>query len=749
MKLLFWIEPLVEMGRPVWKSAWVSEFAAGMIETLESTRPSSPDSFLVAAGATVLESLAPPVGASCVAFEERELRGGLESMSNLEITSGWYLGSFDQQQLETTAAVVRHRLGDFVPDVIVTHSPAPYLRRAFPDALILHREYGPFSRKPFTKTWYLDPCGMYRQGFAQRFATQIADLPAPTEEQCHALEDFRARCLELLGRRNPFRWWIHQQRRRFRHLVLLPLQFFGYYAIDANCPWRDPWEQLEAVLASVPREIGVVVTTHPEYNLLDDELVACLRRRHPHFLFHEHFENTYACSHFLLPEVDALLTVSSALGWQALVWKIPLVALGPCYRPLARGGLEDLERILGEPREEDETWPRWLLGHYAIPAAYLHDGRWLRAFLERSRSRWVAGPPEPTFFEPIAPLEEILAHHLSQLDSSVPHPGSSPSRDRLLERCARFSAQQALAPSAEGAIEYSVEEILAGCLAPARGGRWEEALARLDQARGHLERMLEWIGANRALVEQASAADAAGQAAGKWLDQADALDDPALAAQIAEKVLSLPALTGVVRARGERLLSRLARRSGRLGAAVDHGLRALAADPFQDGGQELLDGLLDAPEVLAAGRRAAEDLGLGEYFCLHLALAPPAGDQRWPGWEQLWAGLAPPLVYLGAAEDAPASGEARVLEAPSGELTAALLERALLVFVEDPASAVVCAAAGSSGVFLAREGWARLVDSSVVECLSGPWGRLRELAAADVLGRLDERLPGLVNPEPV
>ncbi|MDQ7087773.1 MAG: hypothetical protein Q9Q13_07935 [Acidobacteriota bacterium] len=747
MKLLFWIEPLVEMGRPLWKSAWITEFAAGMAQALGRSGSSGSDEIVVAAGAHLLEAVEVPAGTRAVAFEERDMRSGLERLDALEITSGWYLGAFDEGQLDLSADVVRDRLGGFEPEVVITQSPAPYLGRAFPRALILHREYGPFSRKPFTKTWYLDPAGMYRQGFPQRFAGEIAGQPAPTEEERASLEAFRRGCFDLLARRNPFRWWLQRQRDRFQHLVLLPLQFFGYYAIDANCPWTTPWHQIVDILERVPREIGVVVTTHPEYNLLDDETVACLRRRYPHFLFHEYFENTYACSQYLLPETDALLTVSSALGWQALVWKIPLIALGPCYQALARGGLDDLESILASPVDPGECWPRWLLGHYAIPEAYFHDGAWLRGFLERSRARHRQDALTATFFDPIAPLQEILEHHLAQLDTTIPHPGYAPSRDRLLERYARLRALHADPPPNRVAIEHAVEETLASALTWARSGRWTRASDSLAGSRSHLQRMLQWVEANLALVGQASAAQPAAEAVEQWLEQAESLEDPAAAAQIVGKVLSLPSLGGTWRARGERLLSRLNRRAGRFADSLDHLLRALAADPFQEVAEEAIAELLVHPQVQARGRMALHDLGLDEPFCLHLALAPPPADQRWPGWAEALGRVEALVLYAGPAAAASAVEGLRVLDSPGGALTAALLERALVVFVEDPASAGVCRAAGAPALFLVREGWDRGAGRSCsVESLTGPWGRLRDLEPVDLLQRVEERLPGLTRP---
>ena len=59
-----------------------------------------------------------------------------------------------------------------------------------------------------------------------------------------------------------------EYRRQFRKILLLPLQFSGFSNIDAEIGFRSQMDVLMYVMDYVPDDIGVIVTCHPDYNIL-------------------------------------------------------------------------------------------------------------------------------------------------------------------------------------------------------------------------------------------------------------------------------------------------------------------------------------------------------------------------------------------------------------------------------------------------------------------------------------------------
>ena len=100
------------------------------------------------------------------------------------------------------------------------------------------------------------------------------------------------------------------------------------YPIDCFCSFESQFEFLQYVLSKVPEDIGVIVTSHPFYPQLTEGWVKYFSNKYPNFIFDIIFQKYWSASQFLLNDVDAVITVSSSVGLQALLWEKPLVVIG-------------------------------------------------------------------------------------------------------------------------------------------------------------------------------------------------------------------------------------------------------------------------------------------------------------------------------------------------------------------------------------------------------------------------------------
>jgi len=82
------------------------------------------------------------------------------------------------------------------------------------------------------------------------------------------------------------------------------------------------------VLSSVPHSIGVVFSPHPDYPALTRDIVSYLRVTYPHFVYSHELETIRSASQYLIGHVDAVASVSSMVGLQALIWKKKIISLG-------------------------------------------------------------------------------------------------------------------------------------------------------------------------------------------------------------------------------------------------------------------------------------------------------------------------------------------------------------------------------------------------------------------------------------
>lgn len=384
MRVLFYVEPLVERENPVWKKGWVEHFvkeissaliAEGVIEeNIACIVPSALDDIAC--------SILP--NSYVVTIDQTELIPRFGS-SALAVASGWYLNSAGSLAIANMAELVRTRLGDFVPSLCLTFSPAPFLKLAWPEVKVLHMEYGFISRSPFPETMYFDPRGMFAESILAKYKDELQSW-YPPDEAVALLTDLRHKFQASKDNtENPVASLVSQAVKPFESAVLLALQFSNFYAYDANARFTDQYDLLVHTLDSLPSNVAVVVCEHPEHPVLKPETVEYLNRKYPNFVWHPMFRQVYGVSHYLMPFVQGCITVSSSVGLQALLWKKHLAIVGEGHL----GGIADTQDVRALPTFLNTPWNEnrdrllcWLLSNYYLPFRYLLDSGQLREYLQ-------------------------------------------------------------------------------------------------------------------------------------------------------------------------------------------------------------------------------------------------------------------------------------------------------------------------------------------------------------------------------
>jgi hypothetical protein len=384
MHVLFYVEPLVERENPVWKKGWVEHFVKEIASALVAEGQEESDIACIVP--TALGGIAQSVlrNSHVVSIDQCELIPRFGS-SALAVASGWYLKTASSEALSGMADLVRERLGNFSPTLCVTFSPAPFLKRAWPDASVLHLEYGFISRPPFPETVYFDPRGMFADCVFAVYKDDIASWDPP-EEATALLADLRQRFMASkdVGD-NPLARFAGRAIEPFESAVLLALQFSNFYAYDANARFADQYDLLIHTLDAMPSTVAVVVCEHPEHLVLRPETVEYLSSHYSNFIWHPLFRQVYGASHYLMPFVQGVITVSSSVGLQALLWKKRLAIVGEGHLATVADtvDLKELPKLLGTTRSErDDRLLCWLLSNQHLPFRYLLSSGRLRKYLQ-------------------------------------------------------------------------------------------------------------------------------------------------------------------------------------------------------------------------------------------------------------------------------------------------------------------------------------------------------------------------------
>jgi FMN phosphatase YigB (HAD superfamily) len=240
----------------------------------------------------------------------------------------------DAEKMQELVDIVKTAAGDFIPDVILMHeSHAPYLDLAWPESMTLHGMFGVTHRAPFPRTNFKDPHGLYSKSSLNVFYKDIIDSVDVDEEDRALIGKIRSWYAAQILPHDPV--WRHVEliRHKFDKLVLLPLQVDNYFAFNGCSAYKNQLDFLQDVFAKLPRNWGVIVTTHGEYaSSLDKYLQNNLRKEHQNYVFFDELLRVPTLSSCLLAHVDCVVSVSSSIALQAaVIYDIPVIAAGKSH----------------------------------------------------------------------------------------------------------------------------------------------------------------------------------------------------------------------------------------------------------------------------------------------------------------------------------------------------------------------------------------------------------------------------------
>ena len=411
MNILFYIEPLIEQDKPYWKEGWANYVSWNIIKTLREMKENY--EFSLITNEAIAQTIDSDKNIVVHALSQQELLKPFDT-NYLTATTAWHTNSYTQEQLAYYKELMSRKLEAYIPDVVITFSPVPFLASLYPNALVLHHEFSIFSRLPYPMSWFLDPIGMHSSSYFDKFKAEIEKLHL-SSEQIQLLGNFKQLCQQTLKKKSPFESIFIQKREQFEHLVLLPLQFSRYYLFDDLVPFKSQYEYCVYVLDNVPTNIGVVVNMHPEYPVLSEDAIKFLQWKYPHFISLQEFNTIYASGQFILPFVDGVITVSSSLALQALLFDKKVITLGKkCFHYLADSiNLDNIEKTLSLPVKNKDAILYYILTRYVITPKYLHDPIWLNKFLNKSLDKFRGNGIDFDFYDAIDSDENIFENLFS------------------------------------------------------------------------------------------------------------------------------------------------------------------------------------------------------------------------------------------------------------------------------------------------------------------------------------------------
>jgi hypothetical protein len=410
MRILFWLEPHLELLRPGVMKTWLGWFEH-IADSLRKAS-SSVDYRILCLDSPAAGSRAHTLGERLILLSQAELLAQWRVENNAFIELEHDRVPVDVcTQLVTT---LYDKIGDFEPDFIFLLNQQSWLRRGFPSALFVNIELNWTSRPPFPLSWQLDIVGGGKgRVLAECYDRALESLTSDVEV-AQFVDPVRATARERLASEAAKRF-IESLRKSYSKVTLFPVAAFDHS--DGRTPF---FAVLDKFLGEQRGDNALILTQHPMWQLLSAEQLAYLIQKYPFLKDGEAFGGQH-----LLPWSDFVVGDFSTLATQALFFDCQVVSIRQELKncPVNTLQLNPLVDILSsiESRQQRDRLLYWLLKHYTVPEAKIFDGTWLLSFLRRALGAVQNGQPWTAYQESVATKEDWAeAKWRLLLESSAP-----------------------------------------------------------------------------------------------------------------------------------------------------------------------------------------------------------------------------------------------------------------------------------------------------------------------------------------
>lgn len=321
---------------------------------------------------------------------------------------------------------LREAVGGFRPDVVLVYEgSAASARAAFPGAFVINEMLGLTSRDPLPESVFLDPFGLYGYSVLNSHAKEIraAELDGV---DLRKLANYKRWCRSLIEQTSPIPQSLFASDSRPKILLALQVgDHFSYQSAVASEPGlKSQLDLVRTVADTLSDRFQIIVSEHPADRVMDSAEARMLLLERPGVVRLSDAVASRWQSHYVMSQVDGVISVASSVGLQTSIWDKPLCAPGRSHlAPFAETGdlrrFADLidDRRAGAPASDaTDRALLWTLKHYSPTfETYFRRKPWLYDRIMAWKAQFDEGRLQPSLaaFEPITPdrwwLTNILA----------------------------------------------------------------------------------------------------------------------------------------------------------------------------------------------------------------------------------------------------------------------------------------------------------------------------------------------------
>ena len=241
----------------------------------------------------------------------------------------------DQELIKYTCERLQPYLDNSYDVILLWETPVPFLKISCPDALIVHQMPGFFSRPPYPHTVIFDTEGLYKRGFVAKYPEQIQRIKL-SNNQKEVVSKFQEKSKSMINSLQPYKNFVSMIRNDCEEdskLTLLPLQTSNHYAFKVDTGFNDQVHFMDEVLKKgsdkyiVTQYISRLISDAP----INENNYEAIKKKYSNLFYDRSFSDIDTPSQYLVELVDKVVTASSSVGVQSMIWGKELEVVGDTY----------------------------------------------------------------------------------------------------------------------------------------------------------------------------------------------------------------------------------------------------------------------------------------------------------------------------------------------------------------------------------------------------------------------------------
>lgn len=237
----------------------------------------------------------------------------------------------DKDTVSGLVNLLHNKIDNDYDFVFLWETPGEFFHKICNDCTIINQMPGSFNRAPFASTAIFDIYGLYKNFSFNVFYDNIKNINF-TETENTFFDNFKHSIYSYFSDSN-LAQYIKKITRGFRKVYLLPLQISSNYAYRVDTGFSSQIELLLAAKDIVDNDSCILVTEYASKfineNIFSNDLLMLLKGTN--IIYDQKLNSIYSSSQYILPLVDGIITSSSSLGIQAMLYDKEIHVIGNTY----------------------------------------------------------------------------------------------------------------------------------------------------------------------------------------------------------------------------------------------------------------------------------------------------------------------------------------------------------------------------------------------------------------------------------